>query len=224
MEIVQTADGSSTVLHPVWNTLYHSKHGALQESLHVFIQYGLEALPGTLDQVHIFEMGFGTGLNALLALDWAYSNRKALRYATMELYPLPKSVWGHLHYTDLDQYRPWKIQFEAIHEAPWNDTTSIHSAFDLLKIKGSILDDSPLCKAFAPYDIVFFDAFAPKAQPELWTRVVFSAMHALLKEGGILVTYCAQGAFRRELKASGFEVKKKPGPAFKREMTIAIRK
>lgn len=223
MEVIRTADGSHTVVHPEWNTLYHSRHGAIQESRHVFVEQGLDQLPKDLDAVSVFEMGFGTGLNALLSLEWAMHRKKQLRYAAIDNHPLPKEVWSQLRYADSMGGKVQEDHLLTMHEVPWDKPHTLQPGVDLLKVSGSILSLPTLAAFYSPYDIVFYDAFAPTTQPELWKHPVFLVLYKMLKSDGLLVTYCAQGAFRRELKAAGFDVYKRPGPAFKREMTFAVR-
>jgi tRNA U34 5-methylaminomethyl-2-thiouridine-forming methyltransferase MnmC len=214
-EIRETSDGSTTIFVPHWDEHYHSIHGARQESLHVFIDHGLKNF---LSQpvIAVLEVGFGTGLNALLTAQFASTERK-IYYEAIEAYPVEADLWRNLNYAAPG---PLSDFFEAIHEAPWGHETTFEKGFALLK-RQSLVQDSRLKQAH--FDVVYFDAFAPSAQPELWTTEIFSAMINALKPGGILVTYCAKGVVKRAMRSVGFEVIALPGPPGKREMTKAIK-
>lgn len=214
-EIRATADGSFTVLKTDQGITYHSLHGAESESMHVFINAGLQYFsdqnPAAV--IKILEMGFGTGFNAYLSAIWAAGNARTLAYETLERYPLPaevvKAFAGHL--------KP-DLLFQQIHEANWNHWQFIHPFFTLYKHSGDIITAS-----FQQlYDIVYYDAFAPTAQPELWTEDIFRKIAASMNPNGILVTYCAKGMVKRALKAAGFQVEALPGPPRKREMLRAV--
>ncbi len=205
---VLTADGTVTLQVPELNEHYHSIHGAMQESMHVFIKYGLHAFPEDKD-LHVFEVGFGTGLNALLTRILA--NQKVV-YHAIELYPLSLEIIGELNYA---QNETDKNQFDLIHVIPWNEEREISKNFRLKKIQGDVL----IYNTDTKYDLIYFDAFGPNTQPELWTKEMLAKMYALLNPGGILVTYCAKGEVKRNLKDIGFEVEALPGPPGKREMT-----
>lgn len=217
-EIIVTADGSHTVQLKDRNITYHSHHGAVQESKHVFIEAGFlhreKQLPGTL---RLFEMGFGTGLNALLTLTEAKKLNKPIVYSAIENYPLTASETGSLNYNEVVPGS--KEVFERLHQAEWNKKISITPFFTLNKINADLL-----AYTFEePVDLIYYDAFAPTAQPELWTLEVFQKLYALLAPGGVLVTYCSKGDVRRAMMAAGFLVEKLPGPKGKREMVRASR-
>ena len=217
-EIIVTADGSHTVQLKDRNITYHSHHGAVQESKHVFIEAGFlhreKQLPGT---VRLFEMGFGTGLNALLTLTEAKKLNKPIVYSAIENYPLTASETGSLNYNEVVPGS--KEVFERLHQAEWNKKISITPFFTLNKINADLL-----AYTFEePVDLIYYDAFAPTAQPELWTLEVFQKLYALLAPGGVLVTYCSKGDVRRAMMAAGFLVEKLPGPKGKREMVRASR-
>ncbi|HWB27032.1 MAG TPA: tRNA (5-methylaminomethyl-2-thiouridine)(34)-methyltransferase MnmD [Chitinophagaceae bacterium] len=212
-----TGDGSHTISIPAAGITYHSTHGAVQESMHVFIEAGLMPFLPVAESVNIFEMGFGTGLNALLALQLAIGNKLPVYYTAAELYPLTAAEYTALNYSAIlgkDFLQPFFLQ---MHAAAWEEDIVIHPLFTLHKIKGAAEND--IMENF--FDIVFYDAFAPNDQPEMWTEKIFSTMFAALKKGGILVTYCSKGVVRRALKSAGFTVEKMPGPPGKREITRA---
>lgn len=199
-ELQLTADGSHTIAIPDMNVTYHSTHGAIRESMHVFIQAGLQALQ--LPAVRIFEMGFGTGLNALLTMQHADI---PVYYYAVEQYPLTAEEVEGLSYGN------------ELHAYPWNEDVKINERFTLYKAHTSLLSVQPEQE----FDLIYYDAFAPGAQPELWTTEVFEKLYGLLAKGGILVTYCSKGDVRRAMQAAGFKVEKLAGPPGKREMLRA---
>lgn len=212
-----TGDGSSTLCLAELNETYHSRHGAVTESAHVFIQAGLsfKAENNSGRRLTVFEMGFGTGLNALLAQRWAEQNQHAVYFETVELLPLPPDVWQALIFPGITQE-----QIVTIHETPWEHPTACSAHFTISKRKGSLLE---MTLPVSFFDIIFFDAFAPSKQPELWTASVMMKLYAALMPGGVLVTYCAQGQFKRNLRQAGFTVEALPGPPGKREMVRAVK-
>ena len=213
-----TADGSHTIQIDELNVTYHSKHGAIQESKHVFIDAGIAYLHQTanLSKYHILEMGFGTGLNALLTAMFSDQMNVHIKYQSVEAFPLTADEVASLnHGTLLEQVS----MFKQIHTASWNIGTPIHSKFELHKHH---------CKLDAfitqeKFNLIYYDAFAPTAQPELWTIEVFKQLYQYLQSGGILVTYCSKGVVRRAMEAAGFRVTKLQGPPGKREMVRAFR-
>ncbi|RYD52593.1 MAG: SAM-dependent methyltransferase [Sphingobacteriales bacterium] len=215
IEIVATKDGSPT-LRTAAGITYHSTHGAVQESMHVFIQTGLiaalEAFPEGL--VTILEMGFGTGLNALLTALESNRRHRAIRYVSVEKYPVPEVIWQQLTYT---QAAAGQALFEALHRAPWNEPVMITPQVELLKVAGE-LQIMTLPEAV---QLIYFDAFAPEDAPELWTPLLFRKLIDGMVPGGILTTYCSKGVVRRALQEVGFLVEKLPGPPGKREIVRA---
>ena len=203
----------------MYKATYHSKHGAIQESYHVFLQEGLHRWLGTnpkANSVRIFEMGFGTGLNAYLTYLDQRSTRQ-IQYFALEKHPLDLFWIKKLNFHELIDSSNQQ-EFLEFHIAEWNSCLSIN-LFDLHKIKGDIFDvDIP-----KQLDLIYYDAFAPSSQPELWKKPVLSRILVELKPGGILVTYCSQGAFRRTLAELGMNVIKVPGPPGKREMVVATK-
>lgn len=213
-----TADGSHTIQIDELNVTYHSKHGAIQESRHVFIDAGINYLYQAKEfkEYQILEMGFGTGLNALLTAIFSDQMNVHVNYHSVEAFPLTTEEVGMLNYGMLLQ----QISvFSQIHTAPWNTATPIHPKFKLYKYHGEL-------NTFVTqqqFDIIYYDAFAPTAQPELWTVEIFEKLFHLLKPEGILVTYCSKGVVRRSMEAAGFRVTKLQGPPGKREMVRAFR-
>lgn len=218
MKIVKTKDGSNTILHESLNEHYHSIHGAVQESRHVFIQYGLGLIEKPT-KICVFEMGFGTGLNALLAYEFAIQHGIQIDYYTIEAYPITANDAKNLAYDSLIDDTS---VFVKLHEAEWNKTISISPQFNLHKIE-NLIEEADL-SFLPPIDVIFYDAFAPNAQAHLWEEAILLKLFMLLQVGGHLSTYCAKGQFKRNLKAVGFEVKGVPGPPGKREMTLAYKR
>jgi tRNA U34 5-methylaminomethyl-2-thiouridine-forming methyltransferase MnmC len=214
-EIQQTADGSHTLFVPEINEHYHSMNGAIQESQHVFIDAGLRQL--TKEHIRILEIGFGTGLNALLTLLEAERTAKSrVEYHAVELYPLPAECIAALNYEE-KACPERKGLFETLHSTPWDIPVGITDRFILHKIKGDISS----CKLPSSIDLVYFDAFAPDKQPGMWNQEMFCILHERMAEGGLLATYCAKGSVRRMMQKAGYSVERIPGPAGKREMLRA---
>ncbi|MBL7137887.1 MAG: tRNA (5-methylaminomethyl-2-thiouridine)(34)-methyltransferase MnmD [Bacteroidales bacterium] len=218
IEIKRTLDGSDTLFVPAIKEHYHSIFGAVQESRHVFIEQGLLAVSEDIDPVSVFEVGFGTGLNALLTDLTAKSHRREVRYTTIELYPLDRTVWGTLNYPAYLPETDAAERFNKIHEAPWEVPQQMNQGFHLTKIQADLRQYTPPDSAF---DVVFFDAFAPGVQPDLWTKEIFERMYRMLHPGGLLVTYSCQGEVKRNLRYAGFSIEKLPGPPGKREILRA---
>lgn len=214
--VLATADGSHTVQIPELNITYHSHHGAVQESMHVFIEAGLLC---QLDQIvnhplHLLEMGLGTGLNTLLTFWEAAQQKREIHYTALELYPLQVHEWQGLHFTGREDE---KLLLQQIHESPWQQETAMSPYFTLRKVQ----QDLQSFETNQRFDLVYYDAFAPSAQPELWTADIFTRLFTHMNEGGVLVTYCSKGDVRRAMLATGFKVEKLPGPKGKREMLRA---
>lgn len=217
MEIKQTADGSNTIYLPVLNENYHSFHGAIQEANHVFIKNGLEQFVSK-SEISIFELGFGTGLNALLTNLWAETNKVKIQYTSIEAFPVPIDICKKMDYPSQLDHSSSEV-YSKLLDAEWEQLVSLSRHFSIYKIKSSIQEWSKNQN----FDLIFFDAFGPRAQPEMWELPILEKMYNSLKLNGILVTYCAQGQFRRNLKSLGFKVESLLGPPGKREMTIAIK-
>ncbi|MBB3187784.1 tRNA (5-methylaminomethyl-2-thiouridine)(34)-methyltransferase MnmD [Microbacter margulisiae] len=206
-----TEDGSHTLFVPEMDEHYHSTHGAIQESNHVFLNAGLLASP--LQDWDVFEVGFGTGLNALLTGLMATKQKRHCHYTSIELYPLPEDAVSHLNYSqilvdDSDLFR-------KLHAAPWNEEIRINEYFSLHKIQADFTHPELPENQFS---IIYFDAFAPTKQEEMWQPELFTALYHSLKEEGILVTYSAKGSVRRMMQQAGFRVERLQGPPGKHEM------
>ncbi|SHN36377.1 tRNA (5-methylaminomethyl-2-thiouridine)(34)-methyltransferase MnmD [Chitinophaga sp. CF418] len=215
-----TGDGSHTISIPEWNVTYHSIHGAIQESLHVYIEEGLKyKLSKKSDVLSILEMGFGTGLNALLTLRECIRERKNIYYQAIEQYPLTCTETDRLNYAEQLDEPVLQSCLMTLHSVPWDEDIQVNPYFCLHKTHVALQDVS-FSRSF---DIIYYDAFDPAVQPELWTEDVFGKLYNCLVPGGILVTYCSKGSVRRAMKAVGFIVEKVPGPSHKREMVRAIR-
>jgi tRNA U34 5-methylaminomethyl-2-thiouridine-forming methyltransferase MnmC len=214
-----TSDGSHTVSIPEMHVTYHSIHGAIHESMHVFIKAGLEPLLHKTETIRIFEMGFGTGLNALLSLQEAIQYNQKIFYYAVELFPLLMDEYVSLNYSDRLNDASLQFYFTLMHESEWEKDIAIHPLFTLHKSNQSLLNLTT--NQF--FNLIFFDAFAPTTQPELWTAKVFEKMFHLLIDKGVLVTYCSKGDVRRTMQAAGFKVEKLQGPPRKREMLRAIK-
>lgn len=214
-EIRKTADGSTTIYIPEMDENYHSHHGAIQEAEHVFLKHGLESIEQS--NLRVFEMGFGTGLNALLTLKRAKELGKRIEYVGIEAFPVEPELMEGINYID-GVGAEWAPYFEAMHRGEWELPVEISEWFALTKIHAKIEDYQPKQDAI---DLIYFDAFGPRAQGDMWELPVLEKMATMLKPGGILVTYCAQGQFKRHLKSLGFEIERLPGPPGKREMTRA---
>ena len=218
-EIIITKDGSKTLYMPAIYEHYHSNHGALQESMHVFIKSGWDEVK--TNQVNILEIGFGSGLNAIITLIAGQNENKTVHYTGLEAFPVTQEEVGLLEYTELDEIVPVKSQFNKMHSSEWNVSNEITDTFSLTKVQEKMEDFIPEKEAF---DLIYFDAFGPRAQPFMWTIDVLQKMYDALSTNGIFVTYCAKGDVRRSLISLGFEVEKIPGPPGKREMLRARKK
>lgn len=211
-----TEDGSHTLYVDKLDESYHSIHGALQESMHVFIEQGLHTLPKP--ELRILEIGFGTGLNALLTIQFAQEKNLAVHYHAVEKYPLNKAEYSQLNFEQFIDGIP-KGTLNQIHTAEWETSLPLSENFTLFKEKADFRSMNPP----ANFDLVYFDAFSPDNQPELWSTSVFSCIQKLTRQGAVLVTYTSKGVVRRTLISCGFKVEKLPGPPGKRAMIRAIR-
>jgi len=217
--VITTKDGSPTVSIPELNVTYHSVHGAIQESRHVFIKAGLlEAGLFEYTGIHqVLEIGFGTGLNALLTLLEADKHKNRIYYTALEPFPLDEKIISQMGYC-AQLHRPEYIPlFEKMHTGMWEEMFELSVYFRLTKRNCGLAD------FFTDdvFDVIYFDPFAPKTEPELWTKEIFEKLVALMKPGGVLVTYCSKGEVRRNMIAAGLKVEKLPGPPGKREMIRA---
>jgi tRNA U34 5-methylaminomethyl-2-thiouridine-forming methyltransferase MnmC len=222
IEVRTTGDGSPTLYVPALDEHYHSHHGAAQESRHVFIEAGLRPFlrenTGQPDYlVHVLEVGLGTGLNALLTLDAARQDSVAVAYDGYETLPLPAAAVAALA-PQWEASPSLRDAFAQLHAAPWGEPLALTPIFSLTKLLAKV-QHAALPATY--YNLIYFDAFAPEKQPELWTEDVFAKLYAAAAPGAVLVSYCAQGQFRRNLRAAGWLTEKLPGPPGKREMTRA---
>ena len=219
IKLIVTSDGSHSLLNEALNETYHSVHGAIQESQHVFIKNGLsyfleKHFPSA---VSIFEVGFGTGLNALLSVKAMQNAEVVVRYVSIEAFPIGEALWSGLNYT---KTLGCEDTFAFLHRSSWEKVNKISDHIELLKLQTTLekvqLPDSS-------FDLVFFDAFAPSKQPELWTIDMLRKVVLAMKSGAVFVTYCAKGQLKRDLKELGLKVETLPGPPGKKEMVRAIK-
>lgn len=219
LEVVHTKDGSRTIYSKLYNATYHSTYGAFTESKHVFIEHGLKYFCQKGKKVvNVLEIGFGTGLNAMLSCEFAHKNNCDVKYTGVDKHDLPPEFVKELNYQLLFE-DDHQVYIERINNVKVHELTTIGSNFQIIK---QVMDVSDM-HLNENYDVIYFDAFSPKQVPYLWTPKMLSQMYYLLNKGGVLVTFCAQGQFRRDLKAVGFSVEKLPGAPGKREMTRGIK-
>jgi tRNA U34 5-methylaminomethyl-2-thiouridine-forming methyltransferase MnmC len=216
-ELVITSDGSHTLFVPELNEHYHSVNGAVQESNHVFIKYGYEYCKA--DPLRIFEVGFGTGLNAFLTAINSLNDKRKVIYTAIEKFPLDQTIIESLNYHEFAGANRKEL-FNLIHSAPWGKFSKVHDFLELKKINGDLIQDPLTCD----FDLIYFDAFGPDKQPGMWSRDVFSKIAGITSKGGILTTYSAKGEIKRILKENDFVVQLLPGPPGKREMIRAVKK
>ncbi len=232
--IITTADGSKTIQIEDWNEQYHSVHGAVNEANHVFINHGLLFYAELVSAsqiisnpefnlashpINILEIGFGTGLNAFLTLIEAERLKHKINYVGVEAYPVEKDELEALNYVELIS-KTHKNEFKKLHDVPWENNQEITPFFTIEKQQkdfGEIEENNR-------FNIIYFDAFGARVQPELWTEVIFRKMYKALKSNGVLVTYSAKGSVRRAMQTVGFEVERLPGPPNKRHMLRAIKR
>jgi len=213
-EIIQTQDGSTTIHLPEWNESYHSKHGAIQEAYHVFIKNGLSLFEGK--PVSILEIGFGTGLNAFITYLEAQKNGQDINYVGVEAYPVAFEEAIQMNYpSEIDASQ--SDFFKQMHQCPWEQKLELSDHFVLTKLEKffqDITDEDA-------FDLIYFDAFGFRVQPELWSEEIFKAMFKALKVKGVLVTYACRTSIKNAMLSAGFSVKKLPGAPGKREMLRA---
>jgi tRNA U34 5-methylaminomethyl-2-thiouridine-forming methyltransferase MnmC len=218
LKIITTADGSHSLLNEAMQETYHSVHGAIQESEHVFINCGLQYWVERMrsSSLRILEIGFGTGLNAWLTMQYARRHKLSIAYVSIEAYPLEEGIWSVLNYaTDDDQNA-----FLNLHRASWGTLVDIQPGFMLTKLhsrlEDTLLDD-------ASFDLIYFDAFAPSKQPEMWTLPVLERIVKSMRTDGVFVTYCAKGQVKRDLRMLNMITESLPGPPGKKEMIRAMK-
>ncbi len=217
-EIIITADGSTTIQIKDWNEQYHSKHGAIQEAYHVYIDSGLSLFKN--QKLSILEIGFGTGLNALITYIEASKLGLEVNYVGVDAYPIKSEELQRLNYVSQLKAEALSKDFLLMHDSQWEKEVAISDRFTLHK-KQKDFAELAMENSF---DLIYFDAFGARVQPELWTETIFAKMFRAMKNDGILVTYAAKGSVRRAMQAVGFYVERLPGPPGKREMLRATKK
>ncbi|SDY79545.1 tRNA U34 5-methylaminomethyl-2-thiouridine-forming methyltransferase MnmC [Flavobacterium aquidurense] len=217
-EIIKTLDGSTTIHLKEWDECYHSKHGAIQEAKHVFIKNGLSLFEK--DPVSILEIGFGTGLNAFITFLESVKKNQKIDYVGVEAYPVNAEEVLAMNYVEELEALKFHNIFEKMHKCEWDNKVEICDQFSLTKRKQFFdeIDD------FETFDLIYFDAFGYRVQPELWSTEIFQKMYNSLKSNGVLVTYAARGVVKRSMISVGFTVEKLAGPPGKREMFRAFKK
>lgn len=219
MKIINTSDGSHTIFIPEMDEQYHSVNGAITESNYVYIEKGFNFHP--TKNVNVFEIGFGTGLNCLLTALQTEQEKRQTLYVAIEKFPLDKSMTDQLNYGSMISSKA-QLYFEKIHDCEWNETVEINENFSLKKIKADLIDY--IFEETEKFHVIYFDAFGPDKQPEMWTPLILSKISEITNTGGILVTYSAKGDVRRQLSASGFEMERLPGPPGKNQMLRGIKR
>jgi tRNA U34 5-methylaminomethyl-2-thiouridine-forming methyltransferase MnmC len=212
-EFIITEDGSHTIYLPEMDEHYHSVHGAIQESVHIYIGQGLMQIEKK--EISVLEIGFGTGLNAYLTYCFAKERNISVNYLSLEKYPLTETEYLQLNYPE-SIFPKNSLIFEQMHRADWDLNQEISSIFWLKKVKADLLTYQ--FNSEPQFDLVYYDAFAPGKQPEMWTDEVLHKVAESVKDGGILVTYCAKGTVRRAFSAAGFFMERMPGPTGKKEI------
>ena len=211
IKIILSKDGSHTLYREDIDETYHSRHGAIQEAQHVFIDMGLKEVEKSKKQINILEVGFGTGLNALLT---CLNCKSKINYIGLEAIPLKNNVLNGLNYdTTVIGGNPQEI-FKSIHNAPWETQYPITSLFSIQKVEKEIQK----YEIAQPIDVVYYDAFGPNSQAEMWDISIFEKIYKAMRSQGVFVTYCAKGQVRRDLKSIGFVMECLEGPPGKREM------
>ena len=216
-EIIQTSDGSTTIHLPDWNESYHSKHGAIQEAYHVFIQNGFSLYKDK--PVSILEIGFGTGLNAFITFLESQKTNQQIDYVGVEAYPVSADEVLLMNYVNELQSKQYSEVFKKMHESEWNEKIALTENFSLTKRKQFFNEIADIEK----FDLIYFDAFGYRVQPELWSTEIFQKMYDALKANSTLVTYAARGVVKRSMIEVGFIVEKLAGPPGKREMFRATK-
>ncbi len=216
-KIITTGDGSKTIQLEEWDEQYHSKHGAINEAYHVFIKNGLSTFQNC--PISILEIGFGTGLNALITFKEAPKLGLQITYTGVEAFPVSQEEIDLLNYVSLLDEPRLEKYFAAMHETPWDKTMPLSETFTLTKQKKEFM----MITDRHMFNLIYFDAFGARVQPELWTVTMFQKMYQALLPKGVLVTYSAKGSVRRAMQEVGFQVERLPGPPGKREMLRAVK-
>ncbi|WP_421944388.1 tRNA (5-methylaminomethyl-2-thiouridine)(34)-methyltransferase MnmD [Pedobacter sp.] len=216
--ITPTADGSNTLYNETIGEHYHSKHGALQESKHVFIDAGLKFASAGKSEISIFEVGFGTGLNFILSLEYCIKNNIKLNYTSLEAFPLTVDVLNQTGYKAFVSDEIWD-SFISNYEASLNGIQTLSSLCSL-EIPHITLADF---KTDQKFDVIYYDAFSVQHQPEMWSDEIITHACSFLKPGGTFVTYAITGKLKRAVKANNFTIEKLSGAPGKREMLRAFK-
>ncbi|WP_297514553.1 tRNA (5-methylaminomethyl-2-thiouridine)(34)-methyltransferase MnmD [Flavobacterium sp.] len=216
-QIIYTADGSTTLHIPEWEESYHSKHGAIQEAYHVFIHSGLSLFERK--SVAVLEMGFGTGLNAFITWLEHEKRGQSIDYVGLEAYPVAQEEVAQMNYPSALNVVQHQSIFDTMHQLPWNQPTAISVHFTLTKRQQFFQDLNENDR----YDLVYFDAFGFRVQPELWDNAMFQKLYAAMRKGGVLVTYACRTSIKKAMLEAGFTVEKLPGAPGKREMLRAFK-
>jgi tRNA U34 5-methylaminomethyl-2-thiouridine-forming methyltransferase MnmC len=214
-----TADGSDTFFMPEFNEYYHSHHGAIQEAKHVFIKNGLQHL-SKRKSINILEVGLGTALNALLTVIEAHELQIKINYLGLEAFPLSNEQLEELNYSKLIDDKNSGSFFEKIKQVEWGSKSKISDFFEIEKVHNTLQE---IKLKFNHFDLIYYDAFGPRAQEEMWHLDLFEKLYNSLKTNGVFVTYCAKGQVKRDLKSLGFQLESLPGPPGKREMIRATK-
>ena len=224
--VFETQDGSRSLFSERFGVSYHSKYGAWQETQHIFIDAGLRYQSIDKNTISVLDIGFGTGLNCIASLFFAFQQNISLEYVGLEAFPVPVKTIIALDYPNLLSWDEEKTRlFDQMHALSWDDeahmllTSKESSTLSITKRKQRFEEFNDV----EGYDVIYYDAFSPEAQPELWTIEMFERMYKALKPGGALVTYCAKGQVKRDMKAVGFTIERLKGPPGKREMTRAMK-
>lgn len=220
--LIETQDGSHSLYVPELNETYHSFHGAMQESQHVFIRMGLHYFldRSRANQVKILEVGFGTGLNALLTFKDLTKKKIKTWYDTIEPFPVPTEILNKLNYVELVDFEGAQNAYNVMHESEWETKIQLSEGYLFTKMQQTLQEVDLQSNH---YDLVFFDAFAPSKQPELWALPQLQKVVNSMKQGGVFVTYCAQGQFKRDIREAGLNIETLPGPPGKKEMIRGIK-
>lgn len=218
LELIITKDGSHSIYNSALNETYHSVGGAIQESEHIYIQHGFKSLSVETNPIKILEIGFGTGLNAILTLKEAVNEKLQILYTTLEPYPLSEEIIKALNYPSYFRESFLKEKFFVLHSCPWEENNQITPDFLFIKEQIKIEEFNTEEK----FDLVYYDAFAPSKQADIWDINNLKKVKDMMKVGGILITYCSNGKFKRDLKEAGFTIESLPGPLGKREITRAV--
>lgn len=222
IEIIITSDGSHSLLNTELNETYHSTHGAIQESMHVFIKNGLEYFEqiNKSAEIRILEIGFGTGLNALLALQYCLTQPIKIYYESLETFPVDEQTISQLNYPQAINFCDADRYFTQLHQSSWVEPNVITDSFTLFKRLVKIQD---IDLGSEKFDVIFFDAFAPSKQAEMWELAILQKIEQSMKTNGVFVTYCAKGQLKRDLKSLGLVVETLSGPPGKKEMVRAVK-